>query len=92
MRGCIGGESARTAQRAMKELSALGAVLSALAASQTHIPYRNARLTHLLTDALAPTACVALVLHVHSGAAHYASSLAALQFGVRARAGDPMTR
>jgi kinesin family protein C2/C3 len=35
-----------------KSLSALGDVISALTARKAHIPFRNSKLTHILSDSL----------------------------------------
>ena len=42
-----------------KSLSALGNVIEKLGAKAAHIPYRDSKLTHLLSDALRPGRYVA---------------------------------
>lgn len=51
------GENLKEAQAINKSLSALGDVISALASEQPHIPYRNHKLTMLMSDSLGG-ACV----------------------------------
>eukprot|EP00967_Tisochrysis_lutea_P014923 scaffold16813_cov21-Tisochrysis_lutea.AAC.9 len=46
------GENLKEAQAINKSLSALGDVISALASEQPHIPYRNHKLTMLMSDSL----------------------------------------
>lgn len=46
------GENLKEAQAINKSLSALGDVISALATEQPHIPYRNHKLTMLMSDSL----------------------------------------
>ncbi len=46
------GENLKEAQAINKSLSALGDVISALATEQPHIPYRNHKLTMLMSGAL----------------------------------------
>jgi hypothetical protein len=46
------GENLKEAQAINKSLSALGDVISALATEQQHIPYRNHKLTMLMSDSL----------------------------------------
>ena len=46
------GQALKEAQNINKSLSALGDVIAARAAKQTHIPFRNSTLTYLLQDSL----------------------------------------
>ncbi len=52
------GDNLKEAQAINKSLSALGDVISALAAEQQHIPYRNHKLTMLMSDSLGGNAKV----------------------------------
>ena len=46
------GERLKEAQNINRSLLALGDVIQALRGNQTHIPFRNSRLTYLLQDSL----------------------------------------
>eukprot|EP00698_Gefionella_okellyi_P017180 TRINITY_DN4988_c0_g1_i1.p1 TRINITY_DN4988_c0_g1~~TRINITY_DN4988_c0_g1_i1.p1 ORF type:complete len:771 (-),score=197.53 TRINITY_DN4988_c0_g1_i1:474-2786(-) len=79
-------------KRAMRELSALGAVLGALSTRQHFIPFRNSRLTHVLADAMSPDSAIVLLLHVNAGSMHHTTTQATLIFGERARVTEVMPR
>lgn len=62
------GERLKEAQNINRSLLALGDVIQALRGRQTHIPFRNSRLTYLLQDSLGKgnkTAMVVQVKRVH---------------------------
>ncbi|CAK4689337.1 unnamed protein product [Aphanomyces euteiches] len=66
-------------------LSALGNCISALAKGQSHVPYRDSKLTRILQDSLGGNAKTVLVLTVSPDATDVNESIATLQFGQRAR-------
>ncbi|OQR99600.1 kinesin [Thraustotheca clavata] len=65
-------------------LSALGNCISALSKQQSHIPYRDSKLTRLLQYSLGGNAKTALVLTVTPEMTEASESHATLQFGQRA--------
>jgi hypothetical protein len=58
------GEQLKEAQAINKSLSALGDVISALAGEQPHIPYRNHKLTMLMSDSLGGSAKTLMFVNV----------------------------
>lgn len=59
------GERLKEAQNINRSLLALGDVIQALRARQTHIPFRNSRLTYLLQDSLGKGSKTVMVVQVH---------------------------
>eukprot|EP00899_Mesostigma_viride_P014262 jgi/Mesvir1/22837/Mv20097-RA.1 len=68
-----------------KSLSALGDVISALITKKVSVPYRNSKLTHVLSEALYGDAKVLLFVNVCPGGADANESVASLNFAARAR-------
>lgn len=68
-----------------RSLSSLGTVLHSLQTGDAHVPYRNSKLTELLSGALQKGGCRAVMLiHVAPETASANESLSTLQFGTRA--------
>ncbi|MCO5552599.1 hypothetical protein L7F22_006113 [Adiantum nelumboides] len=66
-------------------LSALGDVISALQKRQSHIPYRNSKLTQILRDSLGEDAKTVMLVHVSSREEDVAETICTLSFATRAR-------
>lgn len=67
-----------------KSLSTLGNVISALAAKHQHVPYRDSKLTRLLTHALGGNSHTVIILTCSSATMDVTETLSTLQFGKRA--------
>ena len=77
------GERLKEAQHINKSLSALGDVISALASKQSHIPYRNSKLTFLLADSLKDNAKVLMLSHIASEEDNCSETVSTLHFATR---------
>ena len=80
------GDRLTEARHINKSLSALGDVVSALQQRQSHVPYRNSKLTTLLRGALGPNGKALLFAHVSPSAASADESVSTLAFAERAAA------
>ena len=79
------GERREEAVQINKSLSAIGDVVAALAKGTQHVPYRNAKLTHILQPYLERGCRVAMLVMASPAVADAAETANALTFGVRAR-------
>ncbi|XP_064997516.1 kinesin-like protein KIN-14O isoform X3 [Musa acuminata AAA Group] len=67
-------------------LSALGDVIAALRMRRSHIPYRNSKLTQILSDSLGNNSKVLMILHISLGDDDAAETVCSLSFAKRVRA------
>jgi kinesin family protein C2/C3 len=64
-----------------KSLSALGQVFKALATNAPHVPYRNSKLTHVLTDSLGGDSKTAVFVNVSPRESNMSETHMTLKFG-----------
>ncbi|KXZ52314.1 hypothetical protein GPECTOR_10g946 [Gonium pectorale] len=79
------GENLKEAQAINKSLSALGDVISALATEQQHIPYRNHKLTMLMSDSLGGNAKTLMFVNVSPTDSNIDETQNSLQYATRVR-------
>lgn len=79
------GENLKEAQAINLSLSALGDVISALATSQQHIPYRNHKLTMLMSDSLGGNAKTLMFVNVSPTDGNLDETQNSLQYATRVR-------
>lgn len=79
------GEQLKEAQAINKSLSALGDVISALATSQGHIPYRNHKLTMLMSDSLGGNAKTLMFVNVSPTNTNLDETQNSLMYATRVR-------
>ena len=64
-----------------KSLSALGQVFAALGRGDSHVPYRNSKLTHILEDSLGGDAKTCVFINVSPAESNLPETLGTIQFG-----------
>ena len=74
------GAHMKEAQSINRSLSMLGDIVAALQRRAAHVPYRNSRLTHLLSDSLGGGAKVAMFVNCSPRAEDVPETLSSLQF------------
>lgn len=79
----VKGDRLKEAQHINKSLAALGDVISALAQKNTHVPYRNSKLTQLLQDSLGGQAKTLMFVHISPEMDAIGETLSTLKFAER---------
>ena len=84
----VKGAALAEAQNINKSLSALGDVIAAMATKAKHVPYRNSRLTHLLSNALRGKAKTLMFVNVAPTAEYCHETKSSLMFAQKVNGCD----
>jgi kinesin family protein 5 len=79
------GQVLEEAKTINKSLSALGNVIKALTENGSHVPYRDSKLTRLLSDSLGGSAKTALIVTASPAVVNREETISTLRFGTRAK-------
>ena len=79
------GQTLKEAQSINKSLSALGNVLNTLASKQSHVPYRDSKLTYLLQDSLGGNSKTLMLVAVGPAKENSSETVNSLNFASRAK-------
>ncbi|KAF1894121.1 hypothetical protein Lal_00004040 [Lupinus albus] len=77
------GDRLKEAQHINKSLSALGDVIASLAQKNSHVPYRNSKLTQLLQDSLGGQAKTLMFVHISPESDSIGETISTLKFAER---------
>ncbi|EPS63907.1 hypothetical protein M569_10873, partial [Genlisea aurea] len=77
------GDRLKEAQHINRSLSALGDVISSLASKNSHVPYRNSKLTQLLQDSLGGQAKTLMFVHISPEVDALGETISTLKFAER---------
>ncbi|KAJ1616451.1 P-loop containing nucleoside triphosphate hydrolase protein, partial [Pavlovales sp. CCMP2436] len=81
-RSGVEGKGMTEAQNINRSLSALGDVMAALQSKQAHVPYRNSKLTQLLSDSLGGRSKTIMLVNVSPAADSAGETICSLQVGL----------
>ena len=81
----LSGKQMREAININSSLLGLSNVMKALASGATHVPYRDSKLTHMLSDALGGNCKTSLVVCASPADSDITETLSTLRFGGRAK-------
>jgi hypothetical protein len=81
----VSNDRLKEAQAINLSLSALGDVISALSRGESFVPYRNHKLTLLMSDSLGGNAKTLMIACVSPAASNVEESLSSLSFATRAK-------
>ena len=79
----VTGEAMREANHINKSLTSLGDVIAAMSAKESHVPFRNSTLTHVLKNALSGSAKTLMFVNVSPASKHHQESLSSLRFAAK---------
>ncbi|KAL3648079.1 Kinesin-like protein KIN-14I [Castilleja foliolosa] len=79
----VTGDRLKEAQHINRSLSALGDVISSLAQKNSHVPYRNSKLTQLLQDSLGGQAKTLMFVHISPEPDATGETISTLKFAER---------
>jgi len=79
------GDRLKEAQAINKSLACLGDVIHALRGKQSHVPFRNSKLTYLLQDSLGGDSKTLMIVQVSPVQKNVSETLCSLAFGQRVR-------
>eukprot|EP00462_Mataza_sp_D1_P017353 CAMPEP_0175160044 /NCGR_PEP_ID=MMETSP0087-20121206/23779_1 /TAXON_ID=136419 /ORGANISM="Unknown Unknown, Strain D1" /LENGTH=530 /DNA_ID=CAMNT_0016448201 /DNA_START=20 /DNA_END=1609 /DNA_ORIENTATION=- len=79
------GQTLKEAQHINKSLSALGNVINALVINGPHIPYRDSKLTRILTESLGGNSKTCLIMACSPAHTEHEETLSTCRFGHRAK-------
>ncbi|XVF41815.1 hypothetical protein PTKIN_Ptkin01aG0310900 [Pterospermum kingtungense] len=79
----VTGDRLKEAQHINKSLAALGDVISSLASKNSHVPYRNSKLTQLLQDSLGGQAKTLMFVHIAPEYEALGETISTLKFAER---------
>eukprot|EP00931_Biecheleriopsis_adriatica_P000349 TRINITY_DN100377_c0_g1_i1.p1 TRINITY_DN100377_c0_g1~~TRINITY_DN100377_c0_g1_i1.p1 ORF type:complete len:386 (+),score=84.98 TRINITY_DN100377_c0_g1_i1:97-1158(+) len=81
----VSGDKQKEAIEINKSLTALGDVIEALVRGAPHVPYKNHKLTQVMSDALGGTSKTLMFINCSPAGSNYEETLSTLKFATRAK-------